>query len=206
MNTIRAIASAAVLALFWGPALAADPIAATVSDGSASVGWDINATVGKHCAINMSKDPTISATSSNASLSGVGSSGGTVTIKIASATGTPQAWLADISYGGGTSSCNSGGYSLSVASKNGGLAFTPGPAKPSAGFATTIPYTVAVNFGTNKGVAADAGTMKGAGQKLFTGTTAFAGDLEIILAGAAGKSPLYPGSYADTLTVTLSPI
>jgi hypothetical protein len=203
MNTIRAIASAAVLALLWGPALA-DPSAS--SDGAASVGWDINATIGAHCAINMSKDPTISATSSNVSLSGVGSSGGTVTIKIASATGTPQAWLADITYGGGASSCNSGGYSLTVASKNGGLAISPAPSKPSTGFAATIPYTVAVNFGTNKGTAADAGTMKGAGQKLFSGNTAFAGDLQIILSGAASKSPLYPGSYADTLTVTLSPI
>jgi hypothetical protein len=204
MNTIRAIASAAVLALLSGPALAAD--SASNSDGSASVGWDINATIGAHCAINMSKDPTISATSSNASLSGISGSGGTVTIKIASATGTPQAWLADISYGGGTSSCNSGGYSLTVASKNGGLAISPAPAKTSTGFATTVPYTVAVNFGTNLGTAADASTMKGAGQTLFKGTTAFAGDLEIILAGAAGTSPLYPGSYADTLTVTLSPI
>lgn len=204
--TIRAIASAAVLALLWGPAFAADPIAATVSDGSASVGWNINATIGGHCAINMAKDPTISATSSNASLSDVSDSGGMVTIKIASATGTPQAWLADISYGGGTSSCNSGGYSLSVASTNGGLKLLDAPTRIAPGFIATVPYTVAVNFGTNKGSAADAGTMKGAGVTLFKGNTAFAGDLEIILAGATSKLMLYPGSYADTLTVTLSPI
>jgi hypothetical protein len=48
--------------------------------------------------------------------------------------------------------------------------------------------------------------MKGAGVTLFKGNTAFAGDLEIILAGATSKLMLYPGSYADTLTVTLSPI
>lgn len=201
MNKMRMIASAAVLALLSGSAMAVGP------DGTTNVFWNLKADTGVFCVLNTAAVDTT--TSTGATFDTVGGTGGNINITLAGAGNTVGAWTADIKFGGATagtnsSACNSSnGYSVTAKSANGGL--KAATASADASYATVVPYTVNLTLGTDVGTQKTSTELAGAGAVALSGTKAVVGQFEMKLVGAAdSKKALLPGAYADTLTLILT--
>ena len=201
MNKMRMIASAAVLALLSGSAMAVGP------DGTTNVIWNLKADTGVFCVLNTASVDTTS--SSSATFDSVDGTGGNINISLVGTGNTVGSWTADIKFGGSAagvnnSACNSSnGYSVTAKSANGGL--KAATASTDASYATLVPYTVNLTLGSDVGVQRTSTELAGAGAVALSGTKAVVGQFEMKLVGFSDtKKVLLPGNYTDTLALILT--